>query len=261
MLRGTAAIKKTGHFKPAYDYIRKAILNGEYQPGQPLLEAELAKKTGVSRTPVREALRQLESEGLITLRANIGATVKSLTLREYREMSEVRQALESAAAGLAALHRTEADIKAITAPFLKMEAAVKTIAGMDTELHTLLREVIREDIRFHLAILNAAGNELMKKEILRLHLIKRVVATTHPDMARIQPSPSEKAKRDTRRAESLASHRKVYEAICRGDAPAAKVAMEQHIQEVIDLSLLAMARAKEHSSIREPSEEELEYMA
>jgi len=254
-------MKKTGHFNAAYDYIRKAILNGEYQPGQPLLEAELAKKTGVSRTPVREALRQLESEGLITLRANIGATVKSLTLREYREMSEVRQALESAAAGLAALHRTDEDIKAITAPFLKMEAAVKTLAGMDTEPHTLLREVIREDIRFHLAILNAAGNELMKREILRLHLIKRVVATTHPDVARIQPSPSEKAKRDARRAESLASHRKVYEAICRGDVPAAKVAMEQHIQEVIDLSLLAMARAKEPTVTREPSEEEFEYMA
>ncbi len=254
-------MKKPAHSNVAYDYIRKAILSGEYSPGQPLLEAELAKKTGVSRTPVREALRQLESEGLITMRANIGATVKSMTMKEYREMSEVRQALESSAAGFAALQRTDADLEAITAAFQKMETAVQAIAKQDTEPYTLLKEVTNEDIRFHLAILNAAGNDLMKKEILRLHLIKRVVSCLHPDMARIQPSTSEKAKRDARRAESLASHRKIYEAIRKGDATAAKSAMEQHIQEVIDLSLLAMARLKDATPASEPSEEELEYMS
>ena len=106
-------MKKAIPLNIAYDYIRKAVLNGEYTPGQPLLEAELAQKTGVSRTPVRQALRQLESEGLITIRTNLGAVVKSMTMKEYREMSEVRQALESGAAGLAALHRTDADLKAI----------------------------------------------------------------------------------------------------------------------------------------------------
>ena len=100
-------MKKAIPLNIAYDYIRKAVLNGEYTPGQPLLEAELAQKTGVSRTPVRQALRQLESEGLITIRTNLGAVVKSMTMKEYREMSEVRQALESGAAGLAALHRTD----------------------------------------------------------------------------------------------------------------------------------------------------------
>jgi DNA-binding GntR family transcriptional regulator len=254
-------MKKSVHSSVAYDFIRKAILSGEYSPGQSLLEADLAQKTGVSRTPVREALRQLESEGLITLRPNIGATVKSMTMKEYREMSEVRQALESSAAGFAALHRTEADLAAITAAFQKMETAVQTIAKQDAESYTLLKEVTREDIRFHLAILNAAGNDLMKKEILRLHLIKRVVSSLPTDMLRIQPSTSEKAKRDTRRAESLASHRKIYEAIRNGDASAAKSAMEQHIQEVIDLSLLAMARLKDATPTSEPSEEELEYMS
>jgi DNA-binding GntR family transcriptional regulator len=254
-------MRKAPHSNTAYEYIRKAILNGEYRPGQPLLEAELAQKSGVSRTPVREALRQLESEGLITIRVNIGAVVKSMSMKEYREMSEVRQALESGAAGLAATHRTEADLKAIGASFDKMARAVETIAKDTKESFALLKEITREDIRFHLAILDAAGNDLLKKEILRLHLIKRVVSNLHPDMARIQPSPSEKAKRDTRRGESLASHRKIYEAISKGDVLAAKSAMEQHIQEVIDLSLLAMARQKDPTPATEPSEEELEYMA
>lgn len=254
-------MRKAVHSSVAYDYIRKAILNGEYQPGQPLLEAELAQKTGVSRTPVREALRQLESEGLITIRTNLGAVVKSMSMKEFREMSEVRQALESGAAGLAALHRSDADLKAIGTALDKMARAVEAIAKDTKESGALLKEIIREDIRFHLAILDAAGNDLLKKEILRLHLIKRVVSNLHPDMARIQPSTSEKAKRDIRRGESLASHRKVYDAIYKGDALAAKSAMEQHIQEVIDLSLLAMARQKDPSPTRQPSEEELEYMA
>lgn len=254
-------MKKAGHSTTAYEYIRKAILNGDYRPGQPLLEAELAKKTGVSRTPVREALRQLESEGLITIRPNLGAAVKSMTMKEYREMSEVRQALESAAAGLAALHRTDADLKAIGSALDKMARTVEIIAKDDHEQYALLKEVTQEDIRFHLAILSAAGNDLMKREILRLHLIKRVVSDIHPDMARIQPSTSEKAKRDARRGESLASHRRIFEGIRNGDALAAKSAMEQHIQEVIDLSLLAMARLKDNTPAKEPSEEELEYLS
>ena len=255
-------IKMATNSHVAYDFIRRAILNGDYQPGQLLQEADLASKTGVSRTPVREALRQLEAEGLITIRTHVGAMVKTMDMKEYREMSEVRQALESSAAGLAALYRTENELKAIAAPFHKMEKAVNNLANQSTESLALLKEVINEDIRFHLAILNAAGNDLMKKEILRLHLIKRVVSTTHPDMARIQPSTSEKAKRDARRAESLASHRKVFEAICKGDAAAAKIAMEQHLQEVIDLSLLAMTRQKTPSTASsEPSEEDIEYMS
>lgn len=254
-------MRKAVHSNIAYDYIRKAILNGEYQPGQPLLEAELAQKTGVSRTPVREALRQLKSEGLITIRTNMGAFVKSMTMKEYREMSEVRQALECGAAGLAAIHRTDADLKAIGTALDNMARAVETIAKDSKESAALLKEITREDIRFHVAILDAAGNDLLKKEILRLRLIKRVVSNLHPDMARIQPSPSEKAKRDARRAESLASHRKVYNTIAKGDPVAAKNAMEQHIQEVIDLSLLAMARQKDPTRAKMPSEEELEYMA
>ena len=254
-------MKKPAHSNIAYEYIRKAILSGEYSGGRPLLESVFAEKIGVSRTPVREALRQLEAEGLVTIRSRMGAVVKSMSLKDYREMCEVRQSLESSAAGLAALNRDDNDLETIGKAFEAMARHVEAIAKQDREPAGLLNEVTREDIRFHMAILTAARNDLMKKEILRLHLIKRVVTGVLPEMARIQPAPHEKARRDVRRAESLASHKAIYEAICKGDAATAKAAMEEHIQEVIDLSLLAMARTQKSPAGKGVDEQDLSYMS
>ncbi|MBI4659323.1 MAG: GntR family transcriptional regulator [Verrucomicrobia bacterium] len=261
-------MKKPANSDVAYDYIRKCILSGEYAQGQPLLESVLAEKIGVSRTPVREALRQLEAEGLVTIRGRLGAAVKSMAIREFREMCEVRQSLESSAAGLAALHHSEADLETIRHALESMAKLTEKIAAGDQEQHALLAEVIREDIRFHVAILSAARNNLMKQEVLRLHLIKRIVsgittgspASIFPEWTRLRPGPGEKAKRDARRFESLASHKVIYEAIAKGDAAAAKSAMEQHIQEIIELSLLAMARADSAPSTNDPNDDDLKYM-
>src|SRR5882762_11861272 len=97
----------------AYDYIRKKILSGEYASGKPLMTEVLAKEIKVSRTPVRDALRKLETDGLVTIRAHLGANVKVMDLKEFREMCDLRLALESHAAGLAALNHTEADLHEI----------------------------------------------------------------------------------------------------------------------------------------------------
>ena len=70
-------------------------MGGEFAPGQSLLTEVLAKEIKVSRTPVRDALRKLEADGLVTIRAHLGASVKQLQLREFREMSDLRLALES----------------------------------------------------------------------------------------------------------------------------------------------------------------------
>ena len=74
--------------------VRRAILSGEYQPGERIVQDDLAERYGGSRIPVREALRQLESEGLVRLVANTGAWVQSLTMAQCSEVYQTRERLE-----------------------------------------------------------------------------------------------------------------------------------------------------------------------
>src|SRR5919202_6686418 len=90
-----------------YDHLKQAILAGEIQPGERLLETRLAKSLGVSRIPVREAIRKLEREGLIVAFPRRGVYASSLSPRDVDEVYAVRAVLEGLAARLAAEHRTE----------------------------------------------------------------------------------------------------------------------------------------------------------
>src|SRR3954463_3325679 len=168
----------------AYDYIRKKILNGEYAPGQALMTKDLSSEIGVSRTPVRDALRQLEADGLVIIRAHLGASVKTMDLKEYRELCGLRLALESYAAGLAAGNRTDTDLQEIRFALESMRKLTEKIVAAKEE-ETLLAELGREDVRFHIAIMSAAKSDLIKKEILRLHLINRVVVGPAPGTSKI----------------------------------------------------------------------------
>lgn len=241
----------------AYDYIRKRILSGEYPAGFGLATNTLSEEIGISRTPVRDALRQLEADGLVTIQARLGASVKTMDLKEFREMCGLRLALESHAAGLAAINRTEADLQEISYALEAMRTLTDRIIGAPQE-EPLLGDLRREDVRFHVAIMTAAKNELMKKEILRLHLINRVVASPPP--AGSDPV-AERSERDKRRRDVFASHEEIFQAIRRSDAPAARDAMDRHIQDIIDNTLRAMARADSGSVARELTEEELSYTA
>jgi len=224
----------------AYDYIRKRILSGEYPAGQSLATNTLSTEIGVSRTPVRDALRQLEADGLVTITARLGASVKTMDLTEFREMCSMRLALESHAAGLAATNRTETDLEEIAYALEAMRKLTEKIVRAPQEE----------------PIMTAAKNNLMKKEILRLHLINRVVASPAPT----GPDPViARSERDKRRGDVLLSHEEIYEAIRRSDAPAAKSAMERHIQDIIDNTLRAMARVEGGALARELTEEELSY--
>src|SRR5438874_2156632 len=94
----------------AYDHIRKRIVSGEYRPGQSLVAEMLSAETGVSRTPVRDALRKLEADGLVVIQARLGASVKKMDFKEFRELCDLRLAVESHAAGLAAINRTDREL-------------------------------------------------------------------------------------------------------------------------------------------------------
>ncbi|MBS0631981.1 MAG: GntR family transcriptional regulator [Verrucomicrobia bacterium] len=237
----------------AYEFIRKKILSGGFPPGYPLMTEALSALTKVSRTPVREALHRLKAEGLVTIRARLGASVKKMDLKEFRETCDLRLALESHAAGLAALNHSSADLREIKFALDGMRTTTGQILAAKNEA-PYIDELLQQDVRFHIAIMTAAKNDLIKGEILRLHLVNRV--SVRPSQG-AQPFAT-KGESDANRRKVLASHEEIYEGIAKGNAAVAKLAMEKHIQDIIDKSVPAFHAASEDSP-RGLTEEEMAY--
>lgn len=125
-----------------YDGLRERIMRGAYEGGQPLRQDELAAQFGVSRIPVREALRQLEAEGLVSYATNRGAVVSSLSLADALEMLDIRIALEGRAIRLAVPNMTDGDvarIKALVDAYGKARKPADT-ARINRDLHIALYE-------------------------------------------------------------------------------------------------------------------------
>lgn len=134
----------------AVDGVRGLILRGEYAPGARLGEVELADALGVSRTPVREALRQLAAEGLVELVPNKGARVVAWTPEELEQVFELRAQVEGFAAHQAALRATEHDVARLAELAAQHAAAT---AGRDRDLE----RVYELNSAFHGGIAAAAG--------------------------------------------------------------------------------------------------------
>ena len=122
------------------DALRQAILHGIFQEGQSLRQDEIATKFGVSRIPVREALRQLEAEGLVKFSPNRGATVTALSAAEVQEIFEIRVALETTAIQLAIPNLTESDWQRADAVLEATDQAndVARWAELNWEFHATL---------------------------------------------------------------------------------------------------------------------------
>jgi DNA-binding GntR family transcriptional regulator len=239
----------------AYDHIRQRILNGSYAPNHALNEKELAREIGVSRSPVRRAFHLLELEGLVSTLPGMGASVKAMELKEFREMCSMRLALEAHAAGLAAHNRTEDDLNELRFALESLRGIYERIIAKGPD-RPGFAELAGADIRFHIAIMTAAKNDLMKKEILRLHLINRVVTGVSPSAPESPVRPDE----DERHRAVLEGHEEIFRAIERGDVAAAKEAMERHILDIIDTHLRIMTRERNAQAARQLTEEELVYM-
>jgi len=242
----------------AYVYVRKRILAGVYRPGQPLMTKDLSAEIGVSRTPVRDALRQLEADGLVIIRAHLGASVKTMDFREYREMCGLRLALESYAAGLAAENRTMDELREMKLALEAMRRLTEQSIAAAARDQNTVDELRKEDVRFHIAIISAANSELLKKEVLRLHIVSRVVSGPTPLSGK---GLLEKAADDRHKADVQVSHDAIYAALERGNGTEAKLAMERHIQDIIDANIRIMAQSEHRAVTRELSEEELSYSA
>jgi DNA-binding GntR family transcriptional regulator len=238
----------------AYNFIRQRILTGEFAAGLPLRPDELAVEIGLSRTPVRDALKQLEADGLVTIRPRVGASVRVIDLEEYSELAGLRMALEIFAAGLAARYRTDADIQALKAAHTAFSDEVERLVeagGPNAQLAALTSDVVvREDTRFHLAITTASRNRAIKKEIQRQHLINRVVsASCLPNTAAGRPTPANHTESVSFMRSTIAEHEEIFQSIAKGDIQTARSSMERHLQEDANTVYERLARGQTQVAI------------
>jgi DNA-binding GntR family transcriptional regulator len=142
-----------------FDQIRSQIAEGRFAPGQRLIEPDLTERFGISRGPLREAIRRLAAEGLVEITHNRGARVKRLDRDEVVALYEVREPMEGLAAKLATERANASERREIESIFKEMGAALKS---RDT------RSYIALNSRFHNAILAAARNAPLEDAITRL---------------------------------------------------------------------------------------------
>lgn len=133
-----------------FNTLRQAILRGELKPGERLMEIQLANKLGVSRTPIREAIRKLELDGLVLMIPRRGAEVAEITEKNLRDVLEVRTALEELAVRSACDKMTEEDFVELKRAATDFEVALKA------DDVTMIAEL---DVKFHDIIYNATSNQ------------------------------------------------------------------------------------------------------
>jgi DNA-binding GntR family transcriptional regulator len=186
------------------DELRERILSGRLQPGDRLVERDLAEDLGVSRIPVREAIRSLESEGFVVVRSPRRVVVRELSRVDVAELFDVREALEVLAAGLAADRADRAGLRKLERLLAQAERAISDgRASKITEVNN----------RFHEEIIALAGNGLLATMIQplqgRLHWLTR---------------------QNEHWSDLLAEHRRLYDAIASGDAERARSCAGEHVR-------------------------------
>ena len=126
-----------------FNTLRNAILMGDIEPGERLMEVKLAEKLGVSRTPIREAIRMLELEGLVEMAPRKGAQVAKITKEDIKDVLEVRKVLEDLAIDLACDNIDAQEIKKLEENMVRFQNAIKKndikeIAVIDVEFHEII---------------------------------------------------------------------------------------------------------------------------
>ena len=191
------------------DRIRTAILAGHYGPGERLREEALAKATGVSRGPIREALVQLEREGLIVIQRNRGAYVAQLSREDLDEVYTLRVAVERLAVERATARATEADLA-------EMQAVVDTIAAYIARGITV-QEAAELDLAFHDLVYRAAGHRRLLDtwSTLRpqIHILLLTRNVTHQDFREL----------------AVPSHQLILDALCDRDSAHAVTVTLDHL--------------------------------
>ena len=190
-----------------FNTLRKAILRGELKPGERLMEIALANRRGVSRTPVREAIRMLEQEGLVIMIPRKGAQVAQITMKDLNDVLEVRLGLEELAMQFACKRITQEEIG-------EMKQALEEIERLqEAEDVTALAEA---DVAFHDIIYKATDNKRLNQ----------IINNVREQMYRYRV---EYLKDSRTRGTLLKEHREIYEAVAGRDEERAKACIRCHI--------------------------------
>ncbi|WP_449355235.1 GntR family transcriptional regulator [Virgibacillus natechei] len=216
----------------AYMYIKKLILNGEFPPKMRLTEEFLANKLQISRTPIREALKQLGSEGL-TVSMKRGVRVSHYTKEDIQQIYDIRTLLEGYAAAQASIHRTVLDLKEMKAANEDYEQVINEHFKTGTSTIENILEINR---RFHECVVKASQNQHIHHHISKvvvLPLIFRSFYWFNEEQMR----------------KSLEAHSTILHAIQEQDIERARVAMHEHIYHGRDQVLLHINDIKEDYSI------------
>lgn len=211
MREPTDAPQGQGAYRRLLDDIRDGLL----LPGTRLRETDLADRLGISRTPVREAIRQLEADGLVVHLPRQGATIRSLDYAEVIELYEMRAVLEGTAARLAARVASTVELAELTALNTALAADP---AGPEAQ------QINRQ---FHRTLLDAARNRFLVKAMSALRKTMMILGpTTLSDPARA--------------TEALAEHTAVLAALQARDAAAAEAAMRTHVENALSARIRGM---------------------
>jgi DNA-binding GntR family transcriptional regulator len=216
-----------------YQALRAALLDGEYLPGDRIYEATIAEALGVSRNPVREAVRRLQQDGLVEVRPHYGIYVTTIPTEEIEDIYRIRGALEATAAGLATERMSDAEIAEIAEIHAEQVRAAKEAAPLPREPVS----VVLAD-RFHHAIHVGAKSPRL------LVLLEQIYAqVTHFRNLTLR-APG-------RASVSAAGHGAILDAIRSRDVPAAEKQMRLHIDDARQALERQLSEARSDSAAGE----------
>ncbi len=196
-----------------YEELKMEILTGAIVPGTRMMEVELAEEMGVSRTPIREAIRKLEKEGLVTIEPRRGAYASMISTKDMVEILEVRQDLEGLAAYFAASRMTPDQLAELKKEYNKYNEAVKS---------GIMEDMIKHDTKFHRIIVDSCHNKILVQMIEQLQeLVLRFRYIYYDNFKRAENMPAE--------------HAEILNAIESSNAEAARYAADIHIDRLKEL--------------------------
>ena len=205
------------NYKPlgevVFEYLRESILNGDLKPGERLMEISLAEQLGVSRTPVREAIRKLEKEKFVEMLPRKGAYVADLTAKDILDVLEMRIILEGFAAALAAQRMTEAEINLLE---LSLNGFHDAVSRQDRLV------MVEKDNEFHDRIFQATKNNKLIEIVKDLHdqfqRFRLIYFNEFDNYMELQNW-----------------HNQIFTAIRDQNAEDARVAAEEHVKRIMDI--------------------------
>jgi DNA-binding GntR family transcriptional regulator len=219
----------------AYDSIRFKLISGELKPGNRISELALSRELGISRSPVREALSRLATEGLVVSVPNMGAFVKTYSRDDLEHLYQLREWLESDAVAEAARRIQPAQLAELRERCREQMKVARVHHRVKLDRLPAVEHArwVLADLNFHLTLIRAAGNPLVHKIVADHHVLSQLFGSpllrhTTPDLVR-----------------TVREHWLIYKAVRRRDAAAAYAAMVQHIRRGKEFALRALARMEE----------------